>query len=269
MVERQLLERRARAPGRASHSDQVVDRGSRSRRLRCPRRARSTVCSTRRQRARRSDEPRQHVVALAAIEIAVSGDQHARLDLAEAIEDALHAEIGRTRRPDRADRRGAERGDDRFRQVRHVRRRRDRRPNARAAAAPPRTVATSRVELRVTSASRRRPSPLKMMAGASSRRRRRFSAKFSRASGKNLAPGIWSRSSTTRVAHVAADAAEHPDLAPEIRRPVDRETIQIVVVGTGRRCPRAHVAHERGHRARWRCDRQTAPEGRHRNYSDQ
>ena len=43
-----------------------------------------------------------------------------------------------------------------------------------------------------------RPSPLKMSAGAVSRRRSTFSAKFRRASGKNCAPGILSRSWTTR-----------------------------------------------------------------------
>ncbi len=42
--------------------------------------------------------------ALAGIEVAVRGDEHLGLDLAEAVEHALFAEVGRARRPHRADR---------------------------------------------------------------------------------------------------------------------------------------------------------------------
>ena len=49
------------------------------------------------------------VVRLAGVVVAVGGDEHRRLDLAEAIEHALDAEVRRARRPHRADRRGAER----------------------------------------------------------------------------------------------------------------------------------------------------------------
>ena len=67
-----------------------------------------------------SAEARQHVVTFAAVEIAVGGNQDAWLDLTEPIEHALHAEVRRARRPDRADRGRAERRDDRLGQVRHV-----------------------------------------------------------------------------------------------------------------------------------------------------
>src|SRR5207237_9202204 len=57
--------------------------------------------------------------AVPAVKVAVSGDEHARLDLAESIEHPLHAEVRRTRGPDGADRRGAERRNDGFRHIRY------------------------------------------------------------------------------------------------------------------------------------------------------
>ena len=50
----------------------------------------------RRQGAHDFGDPRQHVVAFAAIEIAVGGNQEPRFDLAKPIEDTLHAEVRRT-----------------------------------------------------------------------------------------------------------------------------------------------------------------------------
>ena len=44
----------------------------------------------------------------AGVKVAVTGDQHFRLDLAEAIDDALNAKIGRTGGPHGADRGRAE-----------------------------------------------------------------------------------------------------------------------------------------------------------------
>ena len=59
------------------------------------------------------------IMLLAAVPIPVGGDQHLRLDLAEAVEHALHAEIGRAGRPDAADRCGRQRADHRFGRIRH------------------------------------------------------------------------------------------------------------------------------------------------------
>ncbi len=58
---------------------------------------------------------------LAAVDVALGGDQDARLDLPESIEHPLDAEVRRARRPDRADRRRAEHRDDRLGNVREVR----------------------------------------------------------------------------------------------------------------------------------------------------
>ncbi len=51
-----------------------------------------------------------HVVALAAVDVAVDGEQHGGLDLGEPVVDGAGAEVRRARRPDRAEaRRGQER----------------------------------------------------------------------------------------------------------------------------------------------------------------
>jgi hypothetical protein len=57
---------------------------------------------------------------LAAVVVAVDGDQHLGLDLAEAVEHALHAEIGRARAPHRAQARGRQHRDDRLGHVRQL-----------------------------------------------------------------------------------------------------------------------------------------------------
>ena len=64
-----------------------------------------------------------HVAAvevLAAVAVAVDGEEHLGLDLGEAVDHAGRAEVGRAARPDRADRGGGEEGDDRLGDVRHV-----------------------------------------------------------------------------------------------------------------------------------------------------
>ena len=63
---------------------------------------------------------RQAVDRLAVVPVAIDADQHLGLDLAEAVEHALDAEIRRGRRPDGAERGGRQHGDQRFRQVGQV-----------------------------------------------------------------------------------------------------------------------------------------------------
>ena len=74
-----------------------------------------------------------HVDRLAVITVAVDRDQHLGLDLAEAVDHPLDAEVGRARRPDRAERGGRKHGDDGLCRVRHHRRH----PVARADALAP------------------------------------------------------------------------------------------------------------------------------------
>src|SRR5688572_28395071 len=54
---------------------------------------------------------------LAAVVVPVGSDEQPRLDLAESIEHALYAEVGRTRRPRGSNRGAAERRHNRFRNV--------------------------------------------------------------------------------------------------------------------------------------------------------
>ena len=60
-----------------------------------------------------------NVDILAGIVVAVAGDEDLRLDLSETIESATRPEIGRGRRPDRADRSRREHGGNGLGEVRH------------------------------------------------------------------------------------------------------------------------------------------------------
>ena len=60
------------------------------------------------------------VVLLAAVAVAVDGEQDDRFDLLEAVEDAAGAEVGGAGGPDAADGGGGEEGDDGLRDVREV-----------------------------------------------------------------------------------------------------------------------------------------------------
>ena len=68
---------------------------------------------------------RRHLLAavdeLVAEAVAGHGQEHLRLELPQAVEDAAHAELGRAGGPDRAQAGGGEEGDDRLRDVREVR----------------------------------------------------------------------------------------------------------------------------------------------------
>ena len=64
---------------------------------------------------------RAAVDELVAVAVARDGEQHRRLELAEAVEHAPRAELRRARRPDRAEARRGEEGDERLRDVREVR----------------------------------------------------------------------------------------------------------------------------------------------------
>ena len=61
------------------------------------------------------------VVVFAREAVAVGDEEHRRIDLREAVDHGARAELGRRRRPDRADRDRRQHGHDRLRDVRHVR----------------------------------------------------------------------------------------------------------------------------------------------------
>ena len=65
---------------------------------------------------------RAAVEVLAAVAVAVDREQHLRLDLGEAVDDAARAELRRGRRPHRAERRRGQERRERLRDVRQVRR---------------------------------------------------------------------------------------------------------------------------------------------------
>ena len=66
-------------------------------------------------------QPLQAVDRLAVVVVPVGGDEHDRLDLAEAVEDADGTEVGRARGERRPDRCRGQHRDDRFRSVRQPR----------------------------------------------------------------------------------------------------------------------------------------------------
>ena len=169
-------------------------------------------------------------MTLAAVRVAVGGDEHLRLDLAEPIEHALHAEVRRAGRPDRADRRSAQAPRQSLPAGSADSRRRDRRAGRLPAAAPSAKTATAVVQLGAGQRRIGRSSPLKIRAGAAPRSASRFSAKFSVASGKNAAPGIRSRSLDDALAHRSAHAAELPHQPPEVLRARDGELVEGGVV---------------------------------------
>ena len=66
--------------------------------------------------------PLAAVEVLAAVAVALGGEQDLRLDLLEAVHDGRRAELRRAARPDRADARAREERNHGLRHVRHVRR---------------------------------------------------------------------------------------------------------------------------------------------------
>ena len=171
----------------------------------------------RRQRREQLLTTAEPVEVLAAVAVAVDGEQHLRLDLGEAVDHAPGAEVRRAARPDRADRRAGEERGDRLGNVRQVRDHAVARPDAERAqaaarAAPPPPRSSPRVSSRRAAAAR---------THAESRRHRRrrgrstCSAKLSRAPGNHSAPGIAREPSTRSYGADAIDVEALPDRRPE------------------------------------------------------
>ena len=191
MIERQLrvVDRTRRRTARATRPTATASRTSPGRRIR-----RSARGRARRRRARptaaRATISRDLVEDrhdLAVVVVAVDREQHARLDLAEAVDHALHAEVRRARGEDRAARRRAQHRDDRLRHVRHVGRDAVACARCRAPRAPRERATRAHAARRATAAARTLSSPQNTSASPSSSARlrsSRFCAKLRRASGK-------------------------------------------------------------------------------------
>ena len=147
---------------------------------------------------------------LAGVAVAVGGDQHLRLDLAEAVEHALDAEIRRARRPDRAEARGGEHRDDRLRHVRQVAGDPVAGADALGRAARPRSARPRRAARPRTARAGCRPRRRRRCAGVPSRRRSRFSAKFSRAPGEPARAGHRGRVLAAPPRHARLATTPHP-----------------------------------------------------------
>ena len=105
-----------------------------------PRRSRgsgsTTVCSSESHLGRSLRDDVAAVEVLAAVAVAVDGEQHLRLDLREAVDDAARAEVGRAARPDGAERGACEERGQRSRGCSACRRRRGRPRRRRGARSP-------------------------------------------------------------------------------------------------------------------------------------
>ncbi len=116
MIERQAREfERLRSVGREPivPCDRAADRGHRQRGA--PGFAQVRDHDDALDRGQRGDDLGDLVLdrnRLAVVPVAIDGEEHARLDLPEAVEHAAHAEIGRARRPHRAEAGAAQHRDD-------------------------------------------------------------------------------------------------------------------------------------------------------------
>ena len=153
----------------------------------------------------------QHVVRLPAVEVAVAGEQHAAARSGRSDREPparrSPASTTTTRRrslPRRAPRRSS-------RACSACRRRRDRPAECPPLAAP--TAHAARLRIQIRSAERRArglPFAVEDDRRRASRGVRRFSAKLSRASGKNRAPGMLVEVVDDAAAHLATNAGENP-----------------------------------------------------------
>ena len=158
-------------------------------------------------------DARKRVVRLAVVVIALDREQHLRLDLAEAVEHALCAEVGRAGRPDRAEAGSRQHENDGLGHVRHERRDAVAFLHASRRHAPAPCGTRRRTPPRSSCAGAPCPRPRTPSQSASSRRRSRFSAKFSFASGNHCAPGILSPSTSTRSPRVSAITPQKSQIA--------------------------------------------------------
>jgi hypothetical protein len=168
-------------------------------------------------------------VRLATIEVPVSGNQNPRLNLPEAIEHALNAEIGRAGRPHGADRGAPERRDHRLRKVGNE-------PRDAIASLDARPSQGFRKTSGVSSKFARADGPMHLVLAIENQRRAIVVA-AQQVLGE-VEPGAREE---PRAGHAiealgdvrafrAANACEIPDRGPERIRPFERELIERGVV---------------------------------------
>ena len=198
MVERDLLEAQRPRLGAAARPRSIAS--GNGRRARIGGRGATTVARRLGSAARMAATSSARSTVAVAVAIAVDGEEHLRLDLAEAIDHAAHAELGRAARPDRAQRGRGQQRDERLRHVRQVRGH----PVAAAHAEALEPGAGARDLRRAARpAVERQPLPSlrarddhDVRSDRGPRRRRACSAQFRPASGNQRAPGM--RSSAER-----------------------------------------------------------------------
>ena len=186
---------------------------------------------------------------LAVVPVAVDGEQHARLDLSEAVEHALHAEVRRARRPDRAAAPTCRASRRSSRACWAGTPRRDRRQRCPCAQRLRERASTARAARRATSAARTLSSPQNTSASPSSSARRRssrFCAKLSWRPGTSARRACGRRRRSTRSPGVPRSPRRNPTF--RARTPACGRSTSATASRSRRRRRRASRAMCRGER---------------------
>ena len=173
---------------------------------------------------------RAAVDELVAVPVARDGEQHRRLELAEAVEHAPRTELWRARRPDRTEARHGEEGDERLRDIREVR------DDAVAALhaellqadAGPRHLLAEVAERQLDRRARLRVRDYRRRAGVLLAADHVLGAVDQRTR-EPLGAGHLARSEHALVRHVRADFEEVPDRAPEPLEIGDGPAVELLV----------------------------------------
>ena len=180
---------------------------------------------------------RRTAMRLAVVPVPVDGEEHARLDLAEAIEHALHAEIRRARRPHRAQARRAEHRDDRLGHVRRRTPRPGRLPphpalsaRPRPATPPPPAPRARHAALALSSPRKTSASPLSSLAPPREQILGEVEARVGKPASRRASASGRRACAAPRSAD---DAREIPERAPERLALVVRPAPERRVVGKG------------------------------------
>ena len=201
------------------------------------------------ERRQRSDDAMQlfqAVVGFAVVVVAIDGEQHLRCYLAKAIDDALHAEVGRARAPCRAEAGAREHRDH---GLRHVGKNRGNAIAGPDAAGPKRPGDAGHLVVELAmgqSAAHAILTPEDNRIGVITTAQkvlREIQARFGEPARARHAVTIEDH----QAARVSAYAAEIPEQAPEIRSLGDRPGVQRLVVRKLQSETRVRLEHEGAH----------------------